>query len=323
MSDTVKRTPIRSKILLVVTLSVIYLVCLANPAQVGEKFVSTTMATFLKLPVGARPTALGGAFTGMADDANALSVNPAGLSQLNYRQVIISHHEWLLDSAYEYLGIVHPVPFGRLGTAGLSILYLNLGDFEGTYYRDAEAGIKAGQQTGDFTASNLSVALAYSWQMRNDTLAGLKLSFLRERLEEETANGVSLDIGVLHRLSVVPGLILGIEVKNMGPSIEFISRKGPLPFTVQAGASYRVLGDDLLLTMDIIEPIDNEVGIHLGAEYRLFDTFLRVGYRKSDLGPGVTGGLGFKLAENYRLDYAYIPFEDLGRTHSLSLLAKF
>lgn len=325
MSDIVKMIPIRIKILLALTLSLVCLVCLLNPAQAGEKFVSTTMSTFLKLPVGARPTALGGAFTGVADDANALSVNPAGLSQLNYRQVIINHHEWLLDSAYEYLGVVHPVPFGRLGTAGIGILYLNLGDFEGRYYRDAEAGIKAGQKAPDFKASNILVALSYSWQMRTDTLAGLRFGFLRERLEEETANGVTCDIGVLHRLNVIPGLIVGIEVKNMGPSIEFIGpkAKGPLPFTVQAGASYRALGDDLLLTMDIVEPIDNDVGIHLGAEYRLFDTFVRAGYRKSDLGPGITGGLGFELTKNYRLDYAYAPFDDLGRMHSLSLLAKF
>lgn len=314
---------IKPRLLLIPILLVFFSVCLINPAQAGEKFAGTTMSAFLKFPVGARPTALGGAFTGAANDANALSGNPAGLSQLNYRQVIINHHEWLLDSAYEYLGVVHPVPFGRLGTAGIGILYLNLGDFEGRYYRDAEAGIMAGQKAPDFTAKNLLVTLSYSWQMRTDTLAGLRLGLFRERLEEETANGLTCDIGVLHRFNLIPGLIVGIEVKNMGPAIEFISQKGPLPFTVQAGASYRALGDDLLLTMDIVEPIDNDVGIHLGAEYRLFDTFLRAGYRKSDLGPGITGGLGFKLTENYRLDYAYAPFDDLGRAHSLSLLAKF
>ncbi|MGQ9707961.1 MAG: hypothetical protein ACUVUR_03690, partial [bacterium] len=41
---------------------------------------SATGFTFMKLGVGARPVAMGQAFTGVADDANALFYNPAGLA---------------------------------------------------------------------------------------------------------------------------------------------------------------------------------------------------------------------------------------------------
>jgi hypothetical protein len=38
---------------------------------------------YLKLPMGARATGMGEAFTGIADDDQAMFYNPAGLTQLN------------------------------------------------------------------------------------------------------------------------------------------------------------------------------------------------------------------------------------------------
>ena len=41
-----------------------------------------TGAAFLKLGMGARPVGLGGAFTAISNDVNAIAYNPAGIAQL-------------------------------------------------------------------------------------------------------------------------------------------------------------------------------------------------------------------------------------------------
>ena len=46
---------------------------------------------FINIGVAARPSALGGAYTALVDDANALAWNPAGLARLRTQQLTFSH----------------------------------------------------------------------------------------------------------------------------------------------------------------------------------------------------------------------------------------
>jgi len=49
----------------------------------------TSAANFLKIGVGARATAMGDAFTGLANDGTCLYWNPAGLTQLEKRECLV------------------------------------------------------------------------------------------------------------------------------------------------------------------------------------------------------------------------------------------
>ena len=53
----------------------------------------TTGGIGLKLPAGARPTAMGGAFVGKADDLNALYWNPAGLALVRSPELSLMHSQ--------------------------------------------------------------------------------------------------------------------------------------------------------------------------------------------------------------------------------------
>ncbi len=55
---------------------------------------------FLRVPVFARPTALGSAYTSVSDDAAAIFYNPAGL---NTPQIYVNLTEWLLDTRFAAL----------------------------------------------------------------------------------------------------------------------------------------------------------------------------------------------------------------------------
>ncbi|PKM92631.1 MAG: hypothetical protein CVU80_02340, partial [Elusimicrobia bacterium HGW-Elusimicrobia-4] len=80
---------------------------------------------------GVRPAALGGAFTAISDDANAVFYNPAGLYRADKNEFLASYGRLyfglddddsnITDSAISYLN-----PLGKYGTLGLGIYSLSL-----------------------------------------------------------------------------------------------------------------------------------------------------------------------------------------------------
>ena len=85
-------------------------------------------AVFLKIGTGARPAAMGGAYTALADDVNALYYNPGGLAQLKMRELGATHTEWLLGSRFDFIGYAQPT---KIGTFGLGVTRLSSGKIEG------------------------------------------------------------------------------------------------------------------------------------------------------------------------------------------------
>lgn len=88
-------------------------------------------AEFLKVPVGPRAIAMGGAFTAVADDATSPHWNPAGMIYLPYREVVFQHAERfgnLLNQ--DYLSAVFPLggPEGRTAALGVSVVRLAVDD---------------------------------------------------------------------------------------------------------------------------------------------------------------------------------------------------
>jgi hypothetical protein len=68
--------------------------------------VGTRAYSFLKRSVGARASALGGAFTGMADDESALYYNPAGLRSLHGKHVMFSYQNFIAGINAGFLSYV-------------------------------------------------------------------------------------------------------------------------------------------------------------------------------------------------------------------------
>src|SRR5688572_12583855 len=87
-------------------------------------FAGGARAAFNDIITGARPQGMGGAFVAVADDANALYWNPAGLTQLDTAEVSFMHsNEFDITAGpsllTDFVGFVNwPLD---LGTIGLSI----------------------------------------------------------------------------------------------------------------------------------------------------------------------------------------------------------
>src|SRR5690348_11799385 len=58
----------------------------------------------LKMPVGARAAAMGGAFSGLADDITAIYWNPAGIASLKDADVDFEYAQSFGDVTYDFIG---------------------------------------------------------------------------------------------------------------------------------------------------------------------------------------------------------------------------
>ena len=264
----------------------------------------TTAASFLKIGVGAKASAMGEAFTALASDGTSLYWNPAGLSELKAKELSATYNSWLEEIKQGYLSFTFPT---RGGTGGVGSNYVDMGKIEG---RDVE-----GSPTGDFTASDTHIFIGYAGRLKKSSW-GITVGTLQDVIKEDKKATFLATVGFLYPVS--DRFTLGAVAQNIG------SRLGadPLPLTFKVGAASRL--KNLVLALDVAKPQDNEIYYCLGAEWWLANPFaLRVGYKTNqDAGEGITAGLGLKMGK-VSLDYAYVPYGDLGSTHRISLGIKF
>ncbi|MFH1097122.1 MAG: UPF0164 family protein [Candidatus Desantisbacteria bacterium] len=96
---------------------------------------------FLKIDVGARPVALGGAYVAVDGDVNAICWNPASLGSIKHQEFTFMHNEWLKDVRYEFVGYAKPLSDGRVIAGGIT--YLGSGNIDG--WKDASTPLRTFQ----------------------------------------------------------------------------------------------------------------------------------------------------------------------------------
>jgi len=274
--------------------------------------IGTSGFQFLNIGVGARPVSLGEAFCAVGNDINTIYYNPAGLGNLLRPELSLSYNKWFLDIGEGSIGYVQPIY--KIGVFGLNILYLGMGD---EIARDKDTG----EQTGTFTSYDAAIVLSYGKILTNEICVGSNIKIFQEKMEEEKASGICMDLGYLYKLPIT-GLTAGMNLQNIGPGIKFISDWVKLPFNIKMGLSY--CSKIFLISFDLNKPIDDYLRVNLGAEYTLRDIFkIRLGYNTNNsFNQGITAGMGIKAAE-WMIDYAFVPYGNLSNTHRVSVSAKF
>src|SRR5256885_17263527 len=76
-------------------------------ANIFEK-VGTFDGQFLKIEVGARASAMGGAFVGVSDDATSLFWNAAGIARIDpdKSELSLNHANWPAELSFDQVGYV-------------------------------------------------------------------------------------------------------------------------------------------------------------------------------------------------------------------------
>ena len=285
----------------------------------------SSAAQFLSLGFGARALGMGEAFTAVADDASAVYYNPAGLGKSG-NEILVSHSWHIQDTGLTQLAYTR-------GPAGFSLTYFSAGSMEG---RD-----DAGNPGPDFTAEDFAFSGGYAAAIGRLS-AGAAFKVVRQRIKDSAASAVCADAGLLYGFEAAP-VTLGLSVSNLGTKIKFEDESFPLPVVYRAGLAVRTGRPfPAVLSAEADFPNDSSVIFRTGVEYTGFEPIaFRAGYRTApasqrsavlgkDFG-GSSGlselygffmGLGFAISP-VRIDYALLPYGELGSSHRFSVAMKF
>jgi hypothetical protein len=273
----------------------------------------STAADFLNIGVSARGGATGGALSALSDGAIAPYYNPAGLSGIGGIQIAGMHTEWLQDLRYEYLGMAFPA--GSVGSFGVIMSYLGIGDMQG--YSSSNIPL------GKFSAYDYMFGLSYGRQISSAFSLGAGIKGIGEKLDNVSASGFAGDFGAQYRTGNIGA---GLSVMNIGPKMKYATASSSLPTRADAAISYAPWGSNLNLLVGLTIPFQGNAGFKTGLEYTYADLLtLRTGYNTENRGnseSGMSFGAGFNIFNN-SLDYAYNVNSLLGGTHQISFVLRF
>jgi hypothetical protein len=287
----------------------------------------TTGFGFLKIGAGARAIGMGSAFAGVSGDIHCSYWNPAGLAWIDSRQVTATYLNYLLDIQSGYIGYAQP--YKNLGVFGITIQYMNFGDFDKTEINQSTGRM---EYQGTFGASDVAIGLSYGRALtENMSLGATFYPLIRESIDNYSATAMAFHLGLQHHFPVEGGLTVGAALQNAGATLSGFTDdyKDDLPFNIKLGGGLKLAHLPLLLAFDINKAIDQNIRFNLGGElkpndllhfrlgYRFNTSDLRVGTSKDDY-VGIGGGFGLTL-RSYAVDYALSSFGELGLVHRVTI----
>lgn len=261
---------------------------------------------FLFLDAGARSVAMGGAYTALASDSNALLYNPAGLGRVPRHEVTFMHNQHIQGLAHDYAGLAL-----KQGV-GFNLNYLRFGDLNRTTYSAPDGTL------GRFAIDDLALGAGYGRTFFEAVSLGCGVKYIRENNDGVAAAGYAVDAGAMASIPAVPKLTVGLAAQNMGPSVRFLNDKEPLPLNLRGGLAY-ARDDGTSFAFDVLKERQDRVRFAVGAEAMLAKALaVRAGFNsRNDAGIGISAGVGW-IWRDLSLDYAFAPYGDLGSAHRIS-----
>jgi hypothetical protein len=278
----------------ILVLSILALAAIATPlsARLGGSGASLS---FLTMGGGARPIAMGCAYTALADGPDALFWNPAGIARMD--RIAGSFGQAILFAGMLEENLALGVPLSELDALGFQVLANLSGPIEITTFEDQHG-------TGNYyRADNYAAGITYARKMTEKFSAGVSVKVIDLTLHEVTALGFAVDVGATYNLGI-RNLRLGFVLQHFGPDMAYkgepllfetgvdtlqtddvpstyVSEKFPLPFTFAGGLAVDLIeGPPSRLTMalDFAHLSDQPAKGAIGLEYGLNETlFLRLG----------------------------------------------
>lgn len=303
------------------TWAALLLIAAARPGlgAFNDGAAGTTTAQFLELGASARASGMGEAAVAASWDATAVRTNPAAMLRVEENSASFMHAEHLKGAFLDHLAYVRRS--SAENALGLSLLYMNYGSIQKT---DEFA-----TPIGTARPTDLALTGAFARQFGGHAF-GLSLSYIQSKIVD-SAQTAAASVGILSRPYGMNRVRAALVVENLGGTMKFDRKADPLPLTVRGGvAGY--LRPDWLATAELVAPRDAGLYGAVGTEKWFGSPFdrglaLRAGYNTRSLGDlngltGVSAGLGFAFSA-FMLDYAFVPFGELGWTHRVSLSMRF
>ena len=272
-----------------------------SAASGGEPFA------FLKAGQAARPSAMGGVYTAVADDASGCIYNPAGLVLLEALEIQADFYLMSFDRTASFIGIAKPFTIGEsVYSTAVSWYRYSPGRIE---KRTTSSPKPSGYM--EETSNLLAVTLATAF---SDSLyAGGSIKVFFHNIDTYSGIGLGFDAGAMLRLN--KGFYAAFAVRDIATDISWQSANYTerVPQQLNAGLShyfgdaFGFAGFGILLSGDINYNSFGFFRLKAGAELsRDRALFLRAGF---DGQPSIGAGARLKVSNvfSFNIDYAFVP----------------
>lgn len=244
---------------------------------------------------GAKQISLANSDVALSNDVFTIFSNPAGLAQLNWREVGVYYSPapfGLSELANGYVAYHEPFEFGSIAIGGMTYGF--------DLYRESK------------------VLLSYSYNYDNIFFAGAVINYHSYSIKNYGNTGVFyLNLG---------GLVYILDKFRWGFFVNNINRASvadfddQIPMILATGFSYDVV-DEISLNFSLEKDIRYNPSVQFGIDYDIIKYLsLRIG--ASNEPSRYTAGIGIDYSI-FSLDYAFFTHPDLGLTHQAGILLSF
>jgi hypothetical protein len=316
----------------------------------------TTAAQFLKIPVGARSAALGGAVGASVNDASAMVWNPSAIANLDKNTIMVEHADWFLDLKHNYLGLV--MPMKNRSAVGINLTALTMDEMTVTTFEDPEGslGLK-------FRAYSYSLGLSYARYLIDQFAIGANVKIVNETIWNSSASAIAFDIGTTYE-TPFDGIILGVSITNFGQKMQINGKdltttvdidpsnsgnngqintrletdEFDLPLMLRVGLAWQPIKTEQMsatVMLDGTSPNDNNQSVSLGTELSFLNDKLALraglpyvsGRENDDRTLQFTAGAGLRHSLNsglgFDFGYALNSYTNLGLVNRVSVSITF
>ena len=286
------------------------------------------MYNFLRLPVSAHVAALGGDNITLGDDdATLLLHNPALANNVSDRTLSLNMMTYMEGALTASANFVRAA--GERSTWGVEAQFMSYGSMRQTNVY--------GEQTGDFSAKDISVGATFAYALTNNISGGITAKLVTSHIGQYNSLAAGVDLG-LNYYNPESQWSVSAVARNLGGQLKaYEDDFERMPLDLQVGVTKRLVGSPLRLSATLVRLNDWQYGlgrhIVVGADILLTDQFyVALGYNalrayemkisedegSSAHGAGLSIGAGMQL-QRLKLHVAYAKYH----VSASSLLVNF
>lgn len=258
-------------------------------------FCLLSLSAYSQYNPGAKQISLSNSDVALSDDVFSLFNNPAGLSQMNWRELGVYYSPapfGLSELANGFVAYHEPTTIGSIAIGGMSYGF--------DLYRESR------------------ISLGYSYNYLNKFFAGITFNYNTVSIKNY-GNDASLTINLGGLAYITNSLRFGFMIHNLNHST-FGEESNQIPMVFNAGLSCDIV-DEMSLNIAIEKDVDYKPSIQFGINYDIIDNLsLRTGFSNEPSRYSAGIGINYSI---FSLDYAMFTHNDLGLTHQAGLIISF
>ncbi len=195
--------------------------------------------TFLKIPASARIAGMGNAYIAVADNVDAIFVNPAGITEAGAHGFHLSNTKWLVNSNLYTAAITMHLGYGHY--LGLSFVGLIP---EQTLERSTTSPDPNGLTGRNIKMYDYALGLTYAVKMFDRLSLGIKANYVNETIMDQSVSKLLFDFGSLYDTGFKT-IRIAMGLRNFGSDGQYPNKiLFNMPIIFDMGVAGEIYGQD-------------------------------------------------------------------------------